>query len=161
MSLSFDSAQERFTVSRGARTIFTFLITDLSSNAEALWSPDGRTFAINYSDGGAIGGFHVRVFLIRGETVMDVSSAIQPAIAAFKARHYCNSRNNNVMALKWKDANHLLLWTEVYPTGDCGPDSGLEEGYLVTIPGGKIEAHLTRSQLLSYLGVCLENEGEN
>ena len=62
------------------------------------------------------------------------------------------------MALKWKDSNHLLLWTQVYPTSDCGADLGHEEGYVVAIPDGQVEAHLTRNQLANYPGVCLEND---
>lgn len=158
ISLRLDSGKGQFFVSHDKKTFFTFAVGDLSSNPEALWSPDGHAFAINYSDGGAIGGFHVRVFSIRGDTVLDVSSAIQPAVADFKSRHYCKTRGNNVMALKWKDSNHLLLWTQVYPTGDCGSDLGHEEGYLVAIPDGKVEAHLTRNQLANYPGVCLEND---
>ena len=158
ISLRFNAGKGEFLVSRDKKTLFTFVVADLSSNPEVLWSSDGRAFAINYSDGGAIGGFHVRVFAIRGDTVRDVSSAIQAAVADFKSRHYCKTRGNNVMALKWKDSDHLLLWTQVYPTGDCGPDLGHEEGYVVAIPDGKVEAHLTRNQLANYPVVCLQND---
>lgn len=51
-----------------------------------------------------------------------------------------------------------MLMTEVYPTGDCGPDLGHAEGYQVSVPGGKIERHLTLSQLKNFPGICLENE---
>jgi hypothetical protein len=159
ISLHLDPKQAKFSVRRGARTIFTFAVDNLSSNAEVLWSPDGKAFALNYSDGGAIGGFHVRLFLVNGDKVTDVSRAIQPAVNAFKARHYCKSRGNNVMAVKWlPNASDLLLMTEVYSTGDCGPDLGYAEGYIVAVPDGKIERHLTLNQLKNLPGICLENE---
>jgi hypothetical protein len=57
IDLLFDSAQARFSLIRGTTTVFRFQLDDYSSNTEALWSPDGQAFAINYSDGGAVGGF--------------------------------------------------------------------------------------------------------
>ena len=159
ISLRLDPKDAKFSVLHGARTIFTFAVDDLSSNAEVLWSPDGKAFALNYSDSGAIGGFHVRLFMVNGEKITDVSHAIQPAVNAFKARHYCKSRGNNVVALKWlPNGNDLVLMTEVYPAGDCGPDLGYAEGYVVALPDGKIERHLTLSQLKDLPGICLQNE---
>lgn len=161
ITLRFDPAQARFVVRRGSRTIYTFQVPDLSSDAEFLWSPDGRAFALNYSDGGAIGNFHVRVFLLDRDTVTEVSRAIAPAVSAFKARHFCKARGNNVTALKWLlDSRNLVLMTEVYPTGDCGPDLGHAEGYIVAVPDGKIERHFTLDQLKNLPGVCLQNEAQ-
>jgi hypothetical protein len=158
IAVRLDPAQGRFSVRRGTQTLFTFVVEDLSSNALILWSPDRRAFALTYSDGGATGGFHVRLFLMRGDTVTEASRAIQPAVDSFKARHYCKTRGNNVSAIKWvHDSKHLMLMTEVYPTGDCGPDQATE-GYLVAVPSGKIEGHLTLDQLKNFPGICLEND---
>jgi hypothetical protein len=157
ITVRFD--QGRFSIRRGTRTLTTFVVDDFSSNGLMLWSPDQQAFALTYSDGGAVGAFHVRVYLMHGDTVTEVSKAIQPALDAFKARHYCKSRGNNVSAMKWvHDSKHLMLMTTVYPTGDCGPDSGHAEGYLVAIPDGKIERHLTLEQLENYPGICLQND---
>ena len=159
IAVRLDPAQGQFSVLRRTRTLFTFVVGDLSSNALILWSPDRGAFALTYSDGGAIGAFHVRVFQVQGDKVAEVSGAIQTAVDSFKARHYCKSRENNVSAIKWvHDSKHLMLMTEVYPTGDCGPDLGHAEGYLVTVPDGKIERHLTLDQLKSFPGICLEND---
>jgi hypothetical protein len=159
--LRLDPKQAKVSVRREARTIFTFAVADLSSNAEVVWSPAGRVFAFNYSDGGAIGGFHVRVFLVNGDTVKDASAAIEPAVNAFKSRHFCKTRGNNVTALKWLDDPRLMLMTEVYPTGDCGRDLGHAEAYLVAIPSGRIERHLSLEELKRYPGICLENEDQS
>jgi hypothetical protein len=159
IKVRLDPAQGRFSLRRGARTLFTFVVEDLSSNALILWSPDRHGFALTYSDAGAIGAFHVRVFLIHGDTVTEAPRVIQTAVDSFKTRYYCKSRGNNVSAIKWvHDSRHLLLLAAVYPTGDCGPDSGHAEGYLVAVPDGKIERHLTLDQLRIFPGVCLEND---
>ncbi len=153
---------------RGGKTIFSFTAKDLS--APGVWVADSQEFnpalsneydhiALTYSDGGAIGNFHVRVFNIDGDVVTDVSEAIGGAVADFKARHYCKTRGNNVTALKWINGD-LLLMTEVYPTGDCGSDLGHIEAYRVSVPDGKIQEHLTLEQLRRYPGVCLENDDQ-
>jgi hypothetical protein len=154
---------------RGGKEIFRFAAKDLYSSS--VWiaidhdraldgTHDQAHIALTYSDGGAIGGFHVRVFLIDGNGVRDVSKCIDSAIADFKARHYCKTRGNNVSALKWIRGS-LLILTEVYPTGDCGPDLGHLEGYFVSVPQGTILDHMTLNQLKHYPGVCLQNDDEN
>jgi hypothetical protein len=154
---------------RQKREIFKFTAKDLVSSS--VWiavdhdraldgSHDQAHIALTYSDGGAIGEFHVRVFLIDGNGVRDVSKSIDGAVADFKVRHYCKERGNNVSALKWIRGS-LLLLTEVYPTGDCGPDLGHLEGYLVSVPQGRILEHMTLNQLKHYPGVCLQNDDQN
>jgi hypothetical protein len=154
---------------RDKKEIFSFSVDDIDSgsvwiavdNDPSLFStPNRARIAITYSDGGAIGGFHVRVFLIDGAGIADASRSIDAAVADFKSRHYCETRGNNVTALKWIRGD-LLLMTEVYPTGDCGRDLGHTEGYLVSIPRGKILEHMTLHQLVHFPGVCFENEEEN
>ncbi len=61
--------------------------------------------------------------------------------------------------LKWlHDSTHLVLMTEVYPTGDCGPALGHIESYVVAVPNGNIEHHLTLNQLKRFPGLCLQND---
>jgi hypothetical protein len=95
--------------------------------------------------------------MIDGNDVKNVSKSIDAAVADFKARHYCGAQGNTAAALKWIHGD-LLLLTQVYPTGDCAPDAGHMEGYLVSVPEGKIVKHMTRSQLKRYPGVCLAND---
>jgi hypothetical protein len=151
---------------RAQKEIFKFSAKDLGSRS--VWmavdhdgtldsTNDQAHIALTYSDGGAIGGFHVRVFLIDGNGVRDISKCIDGAVADFKVRHYCKARGNNVSALRWSQGG-LLILTEVYPTGDCGSDLGHLEGYLVSVPQGKIMEHMTLNQLKHYPGVCLQND---
>lgn len=145
---------------RQGKSIFNFSADDLL--APDVWiAIDFRNswLAITYSDGGELGGFHVRVFQISKTGVSDTSSKIAPAVAAFKSKHSCESRGNNVQALKWIK-NDLLLMTSVYPTSDCGADMGHTEAYLVVMPNGNILQHLTLQELKHYPGVCLKNDGD-
>jgi hypothetical protein len=150
-----------FQILRHAKLLYSFRIADFfNQNGVVIWAPQLDAFAINYSDGGAIGNFHVRLFTVTEDKVVDVTKAIAPAVADFKSRHYCKARGNNVTALKWvKDSRHLLLLTEVYPTGDCA-ELGYFEGYLVTVPQGAIQKRLTEAELRRFPGVCLENPEE-
>jgi hypothetical protein len=154
------NADARFDVGRNGRSLYQFRVKDFyNPHGKILWSHDGTAFAIDYSDGGAIGVFHVRVFLVRGDTIVDATDAIRPAVDAFKSRHFCKSRGNNVTALKWvTDSRDLLLMTDVYPTSDCGAELGHTEGYVVSVPAGTIESHLTLDQLKRYPGICLEHD---
>jgi hypothetical protein len=147
-----------FWFSRKDKTLFRFDLKDLS--VPFVWVITDTAHdrvALTYSDGGAIGEFYVRIFQIKGDTVTDLSQAVEPAVADFKSRHYCQARGNNVEALKWVKGD-LLLLTDVYPTGDCGPDLGHTEGYRVSVSTGQIEEHLTLQQLKRYPGVCLQND---
>jgi hypothetical protein len=92
--------------------------------------------------------------------VKDVSNSIDGVVSEFKTRHYCKTRGNNVSALKWVRGN-LLILTEVYPTGDCGLELGHLEGYLVSVPEGKILEHMTLNQLKHYPGVCVQKDDEH
>jgi hypothetical protein len=154
---------------RGQKEIFKFTAKDLDSRSVwmavdhdgALASTyDQAHIALTYSEGGALGRFQVRIFLIDGNGVRDVSNCIDGAVADFKARHHCKPRGNNVSALKWVSSS-LLILTEVYPTGDCGPDFGHLEGYLVSVPQGKTLEHINVNQLRHYPGVCLQNADNN
>jgi hypothetical protein len=152
-----------FWFAQEGKVIFSFKAKDLS--APGVWIaldkiPDPDRVAITYSDGGAIGNFHVRIFQINRGAVIDISKTVDAAVADFRSRHYCKERGNNVTALKWIKGD-LLLMTEVYPTGDCGPDLGHIEAYRLSVPDGKILEHLTLEQLTNYPGVCVQNDDEN
>ncbi len=95
------SSSARFEVRRYGKTLYSFQIENFSNNGTVVWAPDGKALALIYSDGGAIGNFHVRLFSVSGEVVNDVSKAIEPAVTEFKSRHYCKTRGNNVTALKF------------------------------------------------------------
>ncbi len=129
----------------------------MNPNIVVVWNDRGKALALNYSNGGAIGSWHTRLFTLQGKRMIDVTGAIQQAVLDFQSRHYCQKRGNNVRALKWMSPTSLLILTEVYPTGDCGSDSGYVEGYLINVSTGRIQQRLTFDQLAVFKGVCLQN----
>jgi hypothetical protein len=126
---------------RENRILQTIKVKDLSNpNGWLAVSPNKSAFAITWSDGGAIGGFHTRVF----ERTAQGSFAERPAIVQnvirdFEARHFCKARGDNFSAVGWLDINHLILEASVYPTSDCGPDLGYTERYVVQLSNGAIQ----------------------
>jgi len=148
-----------FEVLRHGRACYRFHLDDYSCNGAIIWSVEAQAFAFTYSDGGAIGNFHVRIFSLRDGKCGDISSMIGPAVRDFASRHYCRTRGNNVTVLKWLNkGREMLLMTEVYPTSDCGPGLGYTEGYVIRVPGGTILRRLSERQLKRYPGVCLDKD---
>ena len=88
-----------------------------------------------------MGGFHVRTFSITGEQVQETPTAVR-ADGAFRKRHFCATRGNNIQAYRWIDPHRLVLVTSVYPTGDCGRDLGHTEAFIVQAPDGRIVNHM-------------------
>jgi len=127
-----------FYVVRNEKTLRRIYLSEISSNIEIGWSPDSSQFFISYSDGGAIGSFHVRLYQFRGDTV--VESRVPEIVAkAFRARHWCESRGNNLSFLDWTpDSKVAFLVAQVYPTGDCGEQFGLFRGYAVDLKSERI-----------------------
>jgi hypothetical protein len=134
-----------FVLKRKGEVLLHTALQDLSASVSVVWSQKNDAFAITWSDGGAIGGFHVRVFQIHDRTVEEVPAS-EKAIASFKLRH-CRSRGNNVQAYRWLNSDQLLIVTSVYPTGDCGSDGGHMEGYVVHVQDGSIVRHLNPQEL--------------
>jgi hypothetical protein len=140
----------KFTLSRERKVIFSTNLKDLSASVSVVWSETSDWFAITWSDGGAIGSFHTRVFHLVGEKVNEAES-VGIAYDDFRSRHWCRTRGDNVQAYGWdKDTGALVLLTSVYPTGDCGKDLGHTEAYLVQPVDGAILRHLSLSEFNVY-----------
>jgi len=128
----------RFRVTSGKTVISEFKLPDVSSNIEIGWSPDSSQFFISYSDGGAVGGFHVHLYSLGGTTIQE-SHTPEVVAGRFKQLHWCQSRGNNLSFLDWTaDSKVGFFVAEVYPTGECGKELGLYQGYAVRLQDGKI-----------------------
>ena len=126
----------------------------LSSNINVAWAPDSQKFAITYSDGGAEGAFHAHIFQLEKNGVVENSKAVQTAFHDFKARHYCQERGNNVYVEGWTlDSGKVFVITQVYPTGDCGKEFGLLQGYLLDL-NGKIAQRYANGETLAIQSHC-------
>jgi hypothetical protein len=139
-----------FILRSGPKTLLDTELKDLSSNVWVTWSPDNQRFAVTWSDGGELGGFHVRVFEIEAERVRELF-IVDRAVKDFQLRHYCKTRGNNVEAYRWDTPNRLVVLTSVYPTSDCGQDLGHTEGYIVHVENGHILSRMNSTEVKLYM----------
>lgn len=140
-----------FTLRRGEKELLRTPLKGLSASVSVVWSDDASSFAVTWSDGGAIGNFHSRVFKIKGDSVVELP-ATKKAFDLFKTRHWCKTRGDNIQAYGWlADSADLVLVLSVYNTGDCGKDLGHTEAYVVDAPTGKIVDHWDINRLNAYL----------
>ena len=140
-----------FVLRRGDRELLRTPLKDLSASVSVVWSPDSRSFAVTWSNGGASGWFDVRVFQIRGDMVFELP-AVDVAFENFKARHWCPARGDNRQAYRWtSDSQELILVLSVYPTSDCGKQMGHAEGFVVNASTGRIKQNWNLHRLEAYI----------
>ncbi len=140
-----------FVLNRGDKELLRADLDELDASVSVVWSDDDRFFAVTWSDGGAIGGFHVRVFRIDGDSVTELP-AWQRAWSVFKRRHWCETRGDNIQAYSWlPDPRRLILVLSVYPTGDCGAETGYTEAFVVDAATGDIQQHWGIRKLNEYM----------
>jgi hypothetical protein len=142
-----------FVLRRANKELLRTGLKDLSASTSVVWSDDKRSFAVTWSNGGAIGNFSVRVFHIDGDSATEWP-ATQQAFDIFKARHWCRTRGDNIQAYRWlPDSRALVLVLSVYPTSDCGKDLGHTEAYVVDAPTGNVKEHWGIRRLNAYMGL--------
>jgi hypothetical protein len=140
-----------FMLSRDHKAILLTSLKDLNASVFVTWSEKNDWFAITWSDGGAIGNFHTRVFHVADDKVKETDS-VGTTYANFRSRHWCETRGDNTQAYGWdRKTGTLVLVMSVYPTGDCGKDLGHTEAYLVQPTDGAILKHLTPREFDIYV----------
>jgi hypothetical protein len=149
----------KFRVTVGKTVFAEFWLGDLSANIEIGWSPDSSQFFISYSDGGAIGKYHVHLFRVTQGALSE--SRVPIAIAErFKAKHWCESRGNNLFFLDWTpDSKIGFFVAEVFPTGDCGDETGAYRGYAVRMEDGEVLRVFGEKQTYSIEKKCRASAG--
>lgn len=130
-----------FSFERGGETVYKLTLDDLyNPNGWFTISPDNRFFAITWSNGGAVGNFHTRLFeRTASDRIVEESAVIDAVLKSFEEHHYCRTRGDNLTAVRWLSSNDLLLEASVYPTSDCGREMGYTSRYLLRVPEGKVE----------------------
>jgi len=129
------------------RLLKTIKLCDLSAGTLIKWSPDSRAFYVMWSNGGMIGGYSVRAFSVENDVVTELPGP--KAVAAEFAKHYyCQTRGNNLFAVRWvDDSSQLLMKAQVYPTSDCGRYAEHLAGYLVNASTGEIRKQYTQKEV--------------
>lgn len=129
-----------FQVLSAGKPIATLRYYDISSNIELGWSPDSTQFFIMYSDGYALGDYHVHLLRIVGNHVV-TSPATRVVLERFRSRHFCmpGGDDDNLFILSWTpDSRDVFLVAEVYPDTICGEQMGFYEGFLADAVSGRI-----------------------
>jgi hypothetical protein len=88
-------------------------------NAEVLWSPDSRAFAVTYSDGGAIGTYHVTIVQVTSNGLR-YSEPVPNGRSLFVPQCF-DAELPNVAAIRWQnsDSSRLLIAIQVPPHSSC------------------------------------------
>jgi hypothetical protein len=106
---------------------------------EVMWAPDSKAFAETYSDGGAVGTFHVLVYFV-GEGGLRIIEPTKATTRAYlsqpRACHY--AEDPNVGAIAWiGDSDRLLVAAETLPHSNCD-GMGTFRAYELRLPQGQI-----------------------
>jgi len=139
-----------FVMRRGRKVLLTTPLKDLSASVSVVWSQKSDWFAVTWSDGGAIGNFHTRIFHVVDEAVQEFPT-VRNAFRSFRSRHWCRVRGDNVQAYRWDESGAIVLVMSVYPTGDCGEEAGHMEAYFVRPTDGIVLRRLTAARLDAYI----------
>jgi hypothetical protein len=144
---SEDDGYGRLRVLCGTKQLASFEIRDLSGGIFVAWAPDSKAFYFMWSNGGATGGYEVRVFRISDTTAVE-TLATKTAEQDFERRYPCPARGHNVFAVKWLEGSgQILLGLQVYPASDCGENMGRYSGYLVETGSGSLIRQYSETEL--------------
>jgi hypothetical protein len=106
---------------------------------EVGWSPTSNLFFVTYSDGGAVGTYHVSAYRFSEGSLIKIDPT--PAVRRDFQKRYpkCFSPEEpNIAGIAWSaDSTKLLVAAEVLPHANCD-DMGTFALYAVTIPDGKV-----------------------
>jgi hypothetical protein len=131
-----DVTSDEFFMTLGGRRIDLFAG---QVEPEVLWSPDSKAFAETYSDGGAVGTFHVVIYYVE----KDQLRAIEPTAAVTKEflshpRVCFEPEDPNIGAIEWiKDSTEILVAAETLPHTNCD-NMGTFRAYIIRLPSGDI-----------------------
>jgi hypothetical protein len=108
---------------------------------EILWAPDSKAFFVNYSDGGAVGNFHVMVFHLKGEGFTTYEPTRAAEADFLKNYPKCfQPEEPNMAGVAWlSNSSRLLIAVEVLPHTNCDM-MGTFSAYVVDVDSGRILA---------------------
>ncbi len=132
------SSNGKLIVMKGDRKVLETRLDDLSASISMTWAEGLGSFAVTWSDGGGLGGFHVKVFTWNGTGFVETPTP-NKALTHFRALHNCKARGDNEQAYRFEGrGSELFLILSVYNSSDCGLEMGHTEGYLVRVKDGTI-----------------------
>jgi hypothetical protein len=100
--------------------------------AQVVWSPDGGYFAINASDGGAVGTWEVSVFRVdRARQIAALPVQSMVLADAAKLPQCEDPETPNVSALEWETEGHVLRVVAQSPPHSSCRNMGALRGYRI------------------------------
>jgi hypothetical protein len=116
--------------------------------AEIGWAPDGKSFFVTSSDGGAAGTWEVSYFQLEYDRVT-YTVISDDAVDLFLKDYPCASPLlPNVGLLKYVHGSSQVLLAVEAPLGSSCPDRDSLRGYIVEVPSGAVVSELDRARLL-------------
>jgi len=111
---------------------------DFGLNAQVLWSPNGSSFAVTGSNGGAVGQFETAIVSVGEHSLawLDVTRTIE---RAFGKPVKCDwPEPPNVGAVAWLSESQLLIAAEIMPHSNCD-SMGTFVLYRLALPSRRVE----------------------
>jgi hypothetical protein len=103
-------------------------------SSELGWAPDSKAFFVTYSDGGAVGTYHVKVFYI-DKSGLHETEPIPNGRSLFVPNCFY-PEPPNVAAIKWMGgSSRLLIALEVPPHSNCA-SMGTFRAFEISVPDG-------------------------
>jgi hypothetical protein len=131
-------------------------------NSEVLWSPDSQAFAVTFSDGGSVGTYHTRIYIIEkeGARVEDPTGKVEKRFSSHKLVCF-TPEAPNIGAICWMgSSSRLLLAAEIPPHSNCD-NFGTFEAFEVSLPSGRILRTYGQVHARRLFGRNLGSELEN
>jgi hypothetical protein len=103
------------------------------------WSPTSALFFVTYSDGGAVGTYHVSAYRISAGSMkkIDLTSAVQRDFQSRYPRCF-SPEEPNIAAVAWSaDSTKLLVAAQVLPHSNCD-NMGTFNLYTIAVSNGGI-----------------------
>jgi hypothetical protein len=103
------------------------------------WSPASDVFFVNYSDGGAIGTYHVAAYQLSKGRLAEIRLASEVRRDFLERYPKCFSPEEpNIAGIAWANsATRLLIAAQVIPHSNCD-NMGTFMLYEVAVPSGKV-----------------------
>jgi hypothetical protein len=122
--------------------------------AELGWAPDNKTFYITQIEGG-LRTYRTEIYRVQESGIERLPGVAQNVHSDFDAKYGCvenvdgrpNRWPSNIAGFKWIDGSGQLVLIAAVPSAGICERSSYFEGYLVSIPDGKILARYTPKEL--------------
>jgi len=126
----------RVRVSAHARRFGTKIGSHVSP--EVLWAPDSKAFAETYSDAGAVGTFHLLIYVNEdGLKILEPAKRVRREFLSHP-RECFFPEDPNIGAIRWfGDSSEILVAAETLPYSNCD-GMGTFRAYHIGLPGGQI-----------------------